>query len=268
MTMESNRSDIAASFDLRAAGYRNSDWHRESAERLVDLCRLRPGTRVLDAGTGTGFAALHAARQVGAGGHVVGVDISAGMLAEARAAAALSEQTNVEFIQCDATALAQFPDGSFDAITCATALIYIPVADGLREWHRLLRDGGIVGFSTMHAGFPVAARLFRSCAAEFGLALEDPCEPLGSSAACLQALDLAGFIGGEVVTEEIEFSRQDIAKAWESNLRSAAHQPVRQLPAETLAELEQRYVALLAVEVEAAPVRLLQSRMLYATGRR
>jgi ubiquinone/menaquinone biosynthesis C-methylase UbiE len=262
------KDEIAASFDKRAPSYRDSDWHRDSARRLVDLCRLPPGARVLDAGTGTGFAALHAARQVGGGGHVVGVDISEGMLAEARAAAALAEQTNVEFTRCDATGLAQFPDASFDAITCATALIYIPVSDGLREWHRLLRRGGIIGFSTMHAGFPVAARLFRSCAAEYGLALQDPCEPLGSSAACLEALEDAGFIGAEVVTEEQEFSRRDIAKAWESNLRAPGHAAARQLPAEALAELEQRYFALMAAEVEADPVRLLHSKMLYAVGRR
>ena len=78
--MNSRREEIAATFDLRARGYRDSDWHRASAERLVDLCGLKAADRVLDAGTGTGFAALHAARQVGSqGGAVVGVDLSQGM---------------------------------------------------------------------------------------------------------------------------------------------------------------------------------------------
>jgi ubiquinone/menaquinone biosynthesis C-methylase UbiE len=82
--MDTRREEIAATFDRRAPGYRDSDWHRASAERLVDLCDLKPGDRVLDAGTGTGFAALHAARKVGPGGRVVGVDISQGMLSETR----------------------------------------------------------------------------------------------------------------------------------------------------------------------------------------
>jgi hypothetical protein len=98
--------------------------------------------------------------------------------------------------------------------------------------------------------------------------LEDPCAALGSSAACLLALGDAGFAGGEVVTEELEFSRRDLDRAWESNLRSTGYQAVRELPADALAELEQRYRALVAAEMEADPARLLQSKMLYALGRR
>ncbi len=166
--MDAHKEEIAATFDARARGYRDSDWHRASAGRLVDLCGLKPGDRVLDAGTGTGFAALHAARQIGDLGRVVGVDISQGMLSEARADAARSNLTNVEFIHCDATSLAQFADSAFDVVTAATSLIYIPVEEGLREWHRLLGAGGLMAFSTIEAGFPLAGRLFRECAAEYG----------------------------------------------------------------------------------------------------
>ena len=177
--MDLRREEIAATFDLRARGYRESDWHRASAERLVDLCGLKPGDRVLDAGTGTGFAAHYAARQVGKHGRVVGVDISQGMLSEARAEAAASSLGNIEFIQCDATALTQFPDAAFDVVTSATSLIYIPVIEGLREWHRVLGHGGLIAFSTMPAGFPVAGRLFRECAGEYGVRLEIRAPHLG-----------------------------------------------------------------------------------------
>ena len=266
--VDDHREEIAASFDVRARGYRDSDWHRASAGRLVDLCGLKPGDRVLDAGTGTGFAALHAARQIEPHGRVVGVDISQGMLSEARAEAAASHLTNVEFIQCDATSLAQFADSAFDVVTAATSLIYIPIEEGLREWHRLLRARGLMASSTMEAGFPLGGRLFRECAAEYRVLLEDPCAPLGSAAACRNALSAAGFVETEVVAEPIQFSSRDIDRAWESNLNSLAHKAVRDLPGESLFDLQQRYQALIAAEMRASPARLLQSSMLYAFARR
>jgi ubiquinone/menaquinone biosynthesis C-methylase UbiE len=261
--MDQRTQQIAAAFDERAPRYGESDWHRASAERLVDLCDLKPRARVLDAGTGTGFAALHAARRVGPDGHVVGVDVSAGMLEAARAAAAAAGAANVELLRCDATALTGFADGTFDAVLSATSLIYIPVVEGLREWHRLLREGGLLGFSTMRAGFPLGARLFRSCAAEFGLSLDDPCAPLGSRDACLAAVAEAGFTSAEVFVEDVAFSTRDLDRAWESNLRSAAHDAVRALPVAALAGLERRYRTDLAAAVAADPGRLLHSTMLY-----
>jgi len=266
--VDTRTDEIAATFDRRARGYRDSDWHRASAARLVDLCGLKAGNRVLDAGTGTGFAALHAARQIGDQGHVVGVDISQGMLAEARAEADAGRLTNVEFIQCDATSLAQFANSAFDVVTAATSLIYIPVEKGLREWHRLLEAGGLMAFSTMTAGFPLGGRLFRECAAEYGVLIEDPCAPLGSADACRNALAAAGFVDAEVVTEPIQFTIRDIDRAWESNLRSLAHKAVGSLPSEAFSELQQRYEAVVAAEMRAAPARMLESPMLYAFARR
>src|SRR5262249_2221359 len=56
--------------------------------RLVELARLKAGDRVLDIATGNGEPAVTAARMVGAGGWVVAVDQSPGMLAIGRERAA------------------------------------------------------------------------------------------------------------------------------------------------------------------------------------
>jgi ubiquinone/menaquinone biosynthesis C-methylase UbiE len=266
--MASSREQIAASFDLRAPGYRESDWHRRSARRLVDLCRLKPGDRVLDLGTGTGFAALHAAGQVTAAGRVLGVDISEGMLREARRDAAEAGLANVAFAQQDATSLPHLADGSFDAVTCATSLLYIPIAEGLGEARRVLRPGGLMAFSTIRSGCPLAARLFREHAARHGVALLDPCEPLGSEARCRRALSAAGFDAVEVVIEAIDFSPRDLERAWESNVQAPSHHGVRRLPSDALAALEREYREALAVQLQADPAAFLRSDMLYALARR
>lgn len=262
------RRETAELFDARAAGYANNQWHRRCAEQLVALCRLRPAQRVLDAATGTGFAAMAAASVVGASGHVVGVDISTGMLREARAAVARAKLANVELVEADAVRLPQYESASFDVVTCAAGLLYLPVSDALREWHRLLAPGGVVAFSTMRAGSPRAGQLFRNCAAAFGVTLHDPSEPLGSVEACRQVLENAGFEPVRIASELIEFTPEDLRGAWEANVRSAGHGAVRQLGAGDLASFERQYRQVLEREARDNPRGLAQAGILYAVGRR
>jgi arsenite methyltransferase len=61
------------------------------------LAAIRPGMVVLDLGSGAGFDAFLAWRQVGAEGRVIGVDMTDDMLARARANAERLGASNVEF---------------------------------------------------------------------------------------------------------------------------------------------------------------------------
>jgi ubiquinone/menaquinone biosynthesis C-methylase UbiE len=263
--MQPDSSEIAASFDRRAPTYAQNEWHRRSAERLVALCPLQRGDRVLDAGTGTGFAALAAARVVGSEGRVIGVDISPGMLREAASAVKESGLTNVELHQADASNLREFRDESFRAVICATALLYIPFRRALREWRRLLAPEGLVAFSNMRAGSPRAGAIFRECAAAIGVTLADPVAPLGSSGACRTALADAGFSVETIVTEVVEFSPNDMGKVWESNFGSVAYAGVRRLAEEQLRTLKAAFLDALVREPEDA---LRRAEMLYVIGRR
>jgi ubiquinone/menaquinone biosynthesis C-methylase UbiE len=255
--------DIARSFDLRAPDYRRSDWHRRSAQRLVALTPLRAGDRVLDACTGTGFAALAAAGVAGNEGHVSGVDISAGMLRQAHLALRESGLTNLEFILADASDLPQFSSATFDVVICATGLLYMPYLQALREWHRLLKPGGIVAFSNMAAGSPRAAAIFRQSAAGFGVTLDDPTAPLGTTSACRTALEDTGFGLDRIVSETIEFSDEDLRHAWESNVGSAAYAATRGLPAPQLDALKSEFLAAFEREPRDA---LTRAEMLYVIG--
>ncbi|MBF0327356.1 MAG: methyltransferase domain-containing protein [Alphaproteobacteria bacterium] len=61
------------------------------------IAAMRPGDVVVDLGSGAGFDAFLAVRQVGESGRVIGVDMTHEMLAKARANAAKLGLTNVQF---------------------------------------------------------------------------------------------------------------------------------------------------------------------------
>jgi arsenite methyltransferase len=103
---------------------------------------LAPGETVLDLGAGAGIDALIAARAVGPGGHVIGVDMTPEMLAAARANADSAGAANVEFRE---GRLERLPvdDQSVDAVTSNCVINLVPDKRAVfAEVARILRPGG------------------------------------------------------------------------------------------------------------------------------
>jgi phosphatidylethanolamine/phosphatidyl-N-methylethanolamine N-methyltransferase len=136
----------AASYDKVAAEFDRltERFSAPIAMRIIELARLKPSDCILDVGTGTGLVALRVARLL-AGGRVIGIDHSPGMMEEAYAKARRSGLGEVVgFRQMDAEQL-EFPDQSFDVVLSLYALLHFP--DPLRavaEMYRVLRPGGRV----------------------------------------------------------------------------------------------------------------------------
>jgi ubiquinone/menaquinone biosynthesis C-methylase UbiE len=109
---------------------------------MLDMVALQPGERVLDVACGTGLLSLRMAAAVGAGGAVVGTDISGQMVDEARRIAATRALVNTTFERADAEAL-PFGSATFDAAVCGLGLMYCPdPIRALAEMRRLLKPGG------------------------------------------------------------------------------------------------------------------------------
>lgn len=109
-------------------------------ELLLDATGVESGHRVLDVGCGTGVVARGAARRVGPGGSVVGLDANKGMLAVARGIA-----PDLPWREGVAEAL-PFGDDAFDRVVCQFALMFFrdrPAA--LAEAARVARPGGRIG---------------------------------------------------------------------------------------------------------------------------
>jgi len=116
-------------------------------ERLVEQMPLARGLRVLDVATGTGAVLLPAARRVGSGGQVIGIDLSSEILKEAERVARAEGLANVELRKMDAEHL-DFPDHAFDVVTCGFALFLFPDMEGaLREMYRVCKPGGCVAMT-------------------------------------------------------------------------------------------------------------------------
>ncbi len=108
--------------------------------RVIDLLAALPGERVLDVGVGPGLLAYDIARLVGETGQLVGLDLSAAMVAAA--AERLADLPQAQVREGDAVRL-DLADGSFDAVV--STQVYEYVADmprALGELHRVLRSGG------------------------------------------------------------------------------------------------------------------------------
>jgi ubiquinone/menaquinone biosynthesis C-methylase UbiE len=136
---------LAGAYERAAPTYDRAAFshHAELGERLAQMVLLGPGGRVLDVGCGAGGALLPAARRVGPTGEAVGIDLSEGMVARTREAAAGLEQVRAEVM--DAASL-DFEDERFDAVLCAFTLAAIPDAAGaLVEMRRVLRPTGTIG---------------------------------------------------------------------------------------------------------------------------
>ncbi|MCJ1281784.1 hypothetical protein MMC26_001107 [Xylographa opegraphella] len=164
-----NEAAMERIFGSRARFYDNP-FHRQMADDYLGWIDLEPGQTLIDMACGTGLISIPAKRLVGPSGHVTGIDISRGMLAEAQRKA-VAAQADITFLQADVTApQASSTPWSAHVITCAAAFSLlgneIPT---LRQWSTYLKPGGRIVFDIPTDSTRLTGQVLVRLARETGL---------------------------------------------------------------------------------------------------
>ncbi len=121
--------------------------YRPPHDEVIAALRARGSRRIADIACGTGILSDRIERELGPD-EIFGVDMSDGMLNQARARSA-----RVQWIRGPAEQL-PFEDGTLDAVVTTSAFHFFDQPAALREFYRVLQPGGLVAVAALSARQP------------------------------------------------------------------------------------------------------------------
>ncbi|GLQ57250.1 class I SAM-dependent methyltransferase [Devosia nitrariae] len=163
---------------------------RPWAETALAEVGLAPGDRVLDIACGTGILARVAWEQLGGDGRVVGIDVSPGMLAVARAQA-----PEIDWREGNAGDLPLAEGEQFDIVACQQGLQFFPDKPAAaREMRRATARGGRLAVATWRPDEEVPFYLeLRRIAERYLGPISDPRYGFGDATRLETLFEHAGF---------------------------------------------------------------------------
>jgi len=177
----------AATWDEMAA-----EKDRTKLGQMAARLDIRPGSVVLDVGTGTGVFLPFLMQSIGSDGRILALDIAEEMLQKARVK---SDNGAVDYVNADVAHI-PLPDESVDIVVCYSSFPHIQdKSRALREMYRVVKSGGYLYIchtssrdviNGLHNGIPEVANdiipeewemhLMLSEAGFAGMDIEDNCE--------------------------------------------------------------------------------------------
>jgi ubiquinone/menaquinone biosynthesis C-methylase UbiE len=122
--------------------------YRPAQDEVVAQLKSAGSRRVADIACGTGILADRIARELDAA-EVYGVDMSDGMLAQAKA-----RSSQVQWLKGPAEQL-PFDDGALDAVVTTSAFHFFDQPAALAEFNRVLAPGGLAAVATISPAAPL-----------------------------------------------------------------------------------------------------------------
>ena len=233
------------------------------------LADLKPGEIVLDLGSGFGVDAILAGSKVGAGGRVVGVDLSIKEVSDANRRVLDRGISNVRFYRMDIERLAAIPDGSIDCVISNGGFCLVPnKRRAFREIYRVLRPGSgrfAISCTTLRRGYghinkfmtdEAAAAVFPSCMEVF--------MPLDAAVPMLESL---GFESVHVDESNAKMSVwDDVEREMQSEVDAALAREAGLLPEDPDAARQQEVADASWIDSAVAEVRRKREGADDATG--
>jgi ubiquinone/menaquinone biosynthesis C-methylase UbiE len=215
----------------------------------VDFAGLSPGQKILDVASGTGHAAFYAGTKVGtAHGSVVGIDLAEEMVNLSNAYADTLPGCNVHFSWIDGEQTA-FADNEFDVALCSDGIFFLPeMANGIKEWKRISKDGGWVCLSAFgETAFQPQSDLFENRIRQLGPVIPDKKRPFGwqrlvDQKSLIELFADAGMTNIETREVKIGYLLKDKEEWWDICWNSGFRGPLAQLSAEDLRQFKEDHL--------------------------
>lgn len=122
--------------------------YRPPHDEVIAQLRAHQARKIADIACGTGILSDRIARELQPD-EIYGVDMSDGMLAQARA-----RTDRVQWLRGPAEQL-PFDDGALDAVVTTSAFHFFDQPAALREFHRVLAPGGLVAVAALSTRQPL-----------------------------------------------------------------------------------------------------------------
>ena len=269
MDDEQRKALFKKTFDTVAEGYGSSgmEFFHHAAAHLPHIFKLRGDERLLDVATGTGIAATVIAPHLPRGS-VTGIDLSEGMLAQARIRAQALGLENIELHAMDMQNIG-FDNAHFDAANCSFGIFFLPDMQGLLQHIAgKVKPGGLVVASSFYQGaFEPNVTLFLERIQRYGVT------PPEFNWKSISTEDRFKELFTRAVLNEVRVQRHDIGYAladadawwrvvWYAGFRGL----VAQLSAAQLAEFKQEHLTEIAALKTAQGIPL-NVQALFASGR-
>ena len=109
---------------------------------MLKVLKLKPALKILDVGCGSGKQCFSFSDELKGNTDITGGDVSHELLNEARNEN-FKRRTNIKFTILDFNKHFEFPDNTFDLISCCFAIYYAKdIHFTINEMHRILKPGG------------------------------------------------------------------------------------------------------------------------------